>query len=388
MRRTTIVVCFASLLVATTPASAAPRLDLPALTRVAWKLSGLKPKRKVAVVELSPSAFEKRALQVLDRDYPRDQQAYDETVYAALGLLRESEALRPTLVDVHVRGVRSLYDPIARKLYIRRGASANSVLRGLVHALEDQSFDLRRLSPLRRGKRDAALAAAAAVEGSTALFTDALTSRALASHGGSRISLFLRLESEFASATGLRFAATLKNLGGTRAVHGSLRRLPTTTEQIFHVDAYLSREEAGPLELPAVAGGMTLERQDSFGELDVRALLAIYQVPRLDHAGEGWSAGRSAVYRDLAGTEAVAIALDWETDRDALEWREATFAFVNDAFHADEPGPPATVPCEADACWSLGTQIAFVRAGARTALVFGRSAPQVVAVARSLAARS
>ena len=369
---------------AVTPAQAAPPLQLPALTRVAAKLSGLSAKRPVTVVRLAQPALDARALAMLDRDYPRDQQAYDETVYGALGLLGTRDTLRPALVDTYARGVRGLYDPVTRRLYVRNtGDVRRATLHELVHALQDQTFDLRRRSGMRRGQRDAGLAALAAVEGSAMLFTDPVT-RTLQSHGSSRIALFLGLEAEFAYATGLRFAATLRNLGGNAAVHGALRSFPTTTEQIFHVDAFLSREGARRIDLPDSAGGMTLERADTWGELDVRALLAIYQVPRLDHAAEGWAGGRTAIYRDLSGANAVAVVIAHDTERDALEWREAVQTLVNEAYHADTPGAPPTSACEADACWSVGSQVAFTRGGTRTALVIGRSTSQVAAIARAL----
>lgn len=387
-RLTYLALAAAALAVTVTPASAAPPLELPALTRIASKLSGLKAKRKVKVVYLSRAAIEARALAILDREYPRDQRAYDETVYRALGLLSPNDPLRPSLLDVHVEGVRGLYDPVARTLYVRKGADVRqAVLHELVHALQDQTFNLRRLSDLRRGKHDAGLAAAAAVEGSAALATDltrALSTRTFASHGGSHVRLFLGLEAAFPYTTGVRFASTLKNLGGDTAVYGSLRRFPETTEQIFHVDAFLAREAPAAVALPDVAGGMTLERSDSWGELDVRALLAVFQVPRLDHVGEGWAGGRSAVYRDVAGELTTVIALDWENDADALQWREAVYTYVNEAFDADRPGFPASAPCEADTCWSLGEQIAFTRNGTHTALVLGRSVSQVAALSRAI----
>jgi hypothetical protein len=384
-----LALCLAALTAAVTPASAAPPLELPALTRIASKLSGLKPKQKVKVAYVSGPAIEAQALRVLDRDYPRDQQAYDETVYQALALLEPNEHLRPALVDVQVEGVRGLYDPVKRTLYVRKGVDVReTVLHELVHALQDQTFNLRRLSELGRGRRDAGLAAAAAVEGSATLATDlgrSMSTRTLASHGGSHARLFLGLEAAFPYTTGARFASTLKNLGGQSAVYGSLRRFPETTEQIFHVDAFLAREAPASVTLPDVAGGMTLDRTDTWGELDLRALLAVFQVPRLDHVGEGWAGGRTAVYRDVTGEQTVALALDWESETDALQWREAVYTYVNEAFDADTPGFPATSQCEADTCWSLDEQIAFKRSGTHTALVLGRSVSQVAALARAIA---
>jgi hypothetical protein len=380
--------CTVVLTAAVAPASAAPPLELPALTRVASKLSGLKAKQKVKLAYVSGRAIEAQGLKVLDREYPRDQQAYDETVYRALGLLSASEPLRPALVDAQVRGLRGLYDPVTHTLYVRKGVDVRqTVLHELVHALQDQTFNLRRLSDIRRGRRDAGLAASAAVEGSATLASDltrAMSTRSFASHGGSHARLFLGLEAAFPYTTGVRFAATLQNLGGNTAIYGSLRKFPETTEQIFHVDAFLSREAPAAVALPDVAGGMTLDRADTWGELDVRALLAVFQVPRLDHVGEGWSGGRTAVYRDVAGEQTVAVVLQWENETDALQWREAVYTYVNEAFDANVTGFPATAPCEADTCWSLGEQIAFMRNGAQTALVLGRSVSQVAALARAI----
>jgi hypothetical protein len=129
---------------------------------------------------------------------------------------------------------------------------------------------------------------------------------------------------------------------------------------------------------------MTLAGTNTFGELDVRALLAVYGVPRLDHVGSGWGGGRTALYRGAAG-EAAAVALDWDTERDAEEWAEAVVVYVNEAFDAATPGLPAPVACEASLCWQIGGRgIGFVHEGPRTALVVAGSAEAAGAVARTI----
>lgn len=365
-------------------ALAAPRPELPALTRIASKLSGLPVKKSVTLKVVSGPALERHAREQLDRDYPRDRQAYDEVVYRALGLLPPGGSLRPALLRRHVKGLDGLYDARRRIAYVRRGASRrNATLRVLLHALEDQAFDLRRLSALRRGNRDAGLAAAAAVEG-TAAYAHIGTSIRLGASPAAPIDAFVELESEFRQATGARLAATLDHLGGRRAVWSALRRFPETTEQVFHVDAFLGRERAVPMSLPESAAGFTLAGDDTWGELDVRALLAVFQVPRVDLAGTGWGGGVSAVYRGAAG-EAVALVLVWESDADAAQWAEAVEIYVNEAFDAEAPGRPATTPCAASACWRLDRSVAFMRAGTRTALVVGPSVEAAAALASNLA---
>lgn len=391
MRVLLVVICGIALTLATA-ASAGPPLELPTLTRVASRLSGITPKRRVRVVVLKGAAMRREATRLLDREYPRDQQGYDQAVFRALGLLDSAEELRPALLAAHTRNVLGLYDPLRRVLYVRAGRSARrAALHELVHALQDQAFDLRRLSALRRGDRDAAAAAAAAVEGDAAFATQALGGRLSfvdprrLAVSGAPISVFLGLEHEFAYTTGLRFAATLRNLGGTRAVFTALRTFPQTTKQVFHVDAFLTRELPVRIALPETMAGWSLARADTWGELDVRALLATFHVPRLDQAATGWTAGRTGLYRDAAGRESTAVVSDWESELDVAQWMEAASLYVNEAFDADTPGLPATIPCAATVCWALdGRAIAFDRVGRRTALV---AAPETSAAA-SLAVAS
>ncbi len=388
------VACAAALAVAAVPAApAGPPIELPALTRIASRLSGLQSRGQVRVVPLTGAAMDARVMALVARDYPPDQQAYDETLYRALGLLGAGESLHAALA-AEQRGVLGLYDPAQRTVYVRLGPTERpALLHELVHALQDQAFGLGRLADLRRGNRDAANAAAAAVEGDAAFATQVLRGRSLAlaparasaSHGGPKIAVFLGLEHQFPYTTGLRFVASLHNLGGNPAVFGALRRFPETTEQIFHIDAFLAREQALTVVLPPVAAGFALSRSDSFGELDVRALLAVFRVPRLDHAGDGWGGGRTALYLDGTGRRAPVVALDWDTPLDAEQWDEAVLTYVNEAFDADTPGFPALTPCAAEACWSVaGRSIAFARSGVRTALAFGPDLPSAAALAKQI----
>lgn len=353
-----------------------------ALLRIASKVSGLPAKRAVPVVAESPARFRQRRIAALDRLYPAADQRYDDALYTALGVNRGRGLLREALVASQLQ--HALYDPLTRKVYFARGrASRATILPQLVHALQDQSFDLRRLRAL-TGSRDARLAASAAVAGHASLVAQLPGPRASSSHGGPRLDRFLELETGFPTTVGARFAVNLRNLGGNKAVFGALRRFPVTTEQIFHVDKFLEREPAAPIVLPIDAAGLTLGGDDSFGELDVRALLAVFHVPRLDHVGEGWGGGRSAIYR-RGPSEAVVLALDWDSEHDARQWAEAVHVYVNEAFDADEPGLPEPTPCRATACWNLdGHAVAFERVGARTTLVLGADVDTSAQLARAI----
>jgi len=373
-------------LIAVPAANALDRKQAQALLRIAAKASGLKPRAQVRIVVERPAPFASRRVRMLDRAYPRPAQDYDETVYRALGLVTGGKGvLRKALIETESRS--GLYDPVARTAYVRRGSGERAAaLHEIVHALQDQHYDLRRAYKLPGGS-DAMAAAMAAIEGHASLVADVLVPRRTSSHGGTKLARFLQLETGFAYDVGLRFAAELRNLGGNAAVLGSVRRFPETTEQVFHLDKYLERERAIPIALPVDAAGSTLAGSSTFGELDVRALLAVFDVPRLDHAGSGWGGGRTALYRH-AGGDSVAVALDWDSERDALEWLEAVIIYVNEAFDAERPGLPPVTACDATICWQIGDRsIAFVRDGERTALTIGNDVGRVAAVGLAILGR-
>jgi hypothetical protein len=336
------------------------------LLRSASRLSGLPVKRAVAIVEEDVSRFRATRARAFERLYSAADRRYDDELYTALGLSRApgllEEALAKTLVQ------QAFYDLSTRKVYVSRGrASRAAVVQQLVIALQDQSF---RLGPLRlpATSRDARSAAAAALAGHAALVAP-LPVRA--SPSGPRLDRFLELEIGFPATVGLRLAADLRNLGGTKAVFAALRRFPQTTEQVFHVDAFLDREPAVRLSLPVDAAGLALAGDDTFGELDVRALLAVFGVPRLAQAGAGWGGGRSAIYRRGA-TVAAVLALDWDSELDARQWAEAVQGYVTAAFDRAPSDAPGPTPCGATTCWSRsGHAVAFERDGSRTALVLG-----------------
>lgn len=376
MRRLVLIGALAALVAA--PVSLGlDRAQSRALVRVAVRLSGLSERTPVRVVVEQPARFEQRRIAVLDRAYPRAARVYDEGVYRALGLAPGAAgAVRRTLIAVHAGS--GSYDPRTRTAYVRAGrAERAAALREVTHALVDQHFRLTRIRGLRGN--DARLAARAAFEGYTELSIRPVLGPRPPARRDSRLARFLELERGFTESVGLRFVSDLRNLGGSTVALGALRRLPATTEQVFHLDKYLEREPAVPIALPTAAAGLRLREAGTFGELDVRALLAVFGVPRLDRVGSGWGGGRTARYTG-AGKEAVAVALTWDTELDAAQWAAAVGPYVRAAF-----GPASPVTCTATSCWRAGSRaIAFDRSGRRTALVLGADLGLAGALARAV----
>jgi len=382
MKRFLVVALFAAL-VAVPVAAALDGIEARTVLRVAVKLSGLTAREQVRIVVEPKPAFRQRRVTLFDRGYPRARQNYDESVYRMLGLITGGKGtLRKALIEVE--NGTGVYDPASETAYVQAGKGERATaLHEVVHALQDQHFGLDRVARLPAGS-DARAAAAAAIEGHAGLVTNVIATKHASAIPNDNLNRFLELERGFAYSVGLRFAYDLRNLGGRSALLGALKRFPATSEQVFHLDKYLERERAVPIVLPVDAGGMKLVGDGSFGELDVRALLAVFDVPRLGHVGTGWGGGRTALYRGASG-EAVVVALDWDTARDAAEWEEAVGIYVNEAFDSTVPGLPRTTACAATTCWSLdGKSISFLRHERRTVLVLGAGLEQVTMIARSL----
>lgn len=348
--RTLVVICAVAALVAAPVSLGLDRAQSRAIVRVAVKLSGLREQEPVRIVAERRDRFERRRVSVLGRSYPRSALAHDERVYRALGLASgPAGVLRRTWLAVQTGP--GVYDPRSRTAYVRAGATERTAaLREATHALLDQNFRLGRIAG--RG-HDARLAATAAFEGYTELATRAVLGPRRPARANTRLARFLELERGFTESVGLRLISDLRNLGGSTVALGALRRLPATTEQVFHLDKYLEREPAARVALPATAAGLRLREAGTFGELDVRALLAAFGVPGLDRAGSGWGGGRTARYAG-AGGEAIALVLNWDTALDAAQWAAAVAVYVKAAFGT-----------------AASKAVAFERSGRRTALVVG-----------------
>jgi hypothetical protein len=363
-------------------AAARPTLPLSGFLRVATALTGLHAPAGVRVDAVSAPMLRARAVRSLDARYPRGLQAYHEQIYRALGLLGPAEPLRPALLHAFADPAQLVVDGPHRRVSVPAGAAAGGrAVQGLVRLLQDRAFGLTARTPAASQSSDAAIAAFAASDGTAALAARKLrSSQVTPAPPGSRAAAFLALEAAFPEAVGTRLAANLYDIGGNDAVQSVLRRRPVSSEQVFHLDKYLARERPVPIALPPGAAGFSLVRHDSFGELDVRALLAVFTVARLDRVGAGWGGGRSALYRDATGGEAVVLRLDWDTETDAREWQDAVARYVNQAFDAGTPSP-----CQADTCWAPGQRsIAFVRKATHSALVLGPTVTLAAELAHAL----
>ena len=355
MHRFAAIIIFGALLVPTAIASS-PKS--PLLQR-ASALTGLKIRHAVPIVREPRSRFEKDATRTLDQNYPPSVQRLDDELYMGLGLLP---------------AMRARYDPSSRKVRARRSPAPArpELLRELARALVDQNFNLRRLKGLRARDRDAALAAVSVVDGIAAVASGA---RVPPLHGPP-LQRFLDVEQNAGLEFGRNLIEQLRYLGGRSAVATALRSFPRTTAQVVQVDKFLQHEPAVGVPLLAAAGDAQLTASETFGELDVLALLRAYDVTDADAVATGWSGGRVALYTGPNGS-AVALVLRWQGDEEAARWRASVAGYVGAAF------PDATPRlCPAvTACWLDGTrELAVADTGTTTVFTSGVNAELLAAI--------
>ena len=368
-RLVALVIC--ALLVAPLAAATPPRTSV--LLRLASQRSGLKIRRPVRVASEPTKRFDAHMQRAVDREYPPSVQRLDDAIYLGLGLLPAEHTIRSTLVSTTAQS-RAYYDPAARVLRVRRrpAPKSNELIHQLVRALVDQNFGLRRIAGLRARDRDAAFAASAVVDGVAAA---ASRIRALPPQG-SPLTRFLAVEQSGGLEFGRRLISELRYLGGNAAVATALRKFPRTTEDILHVDKFLEREPALPV-LPAVAiADLRLTASETFGELDVLALLRAFDVANADVVADGWGGARVALYSSARGNQAVALILRWDTNDDAAEWREAVPHYVAAAF----PNVQERLCPVVDHCWLAGDrELATITRGNSSVFASGYEAEVIAA---------
>lgn len=202
----------------------------------------------------------------------------------------------------------------------------------LVHALEDQVFDLSRIDALLADCQEEAFQAAlAVVEGSATYhmvrYADTeLTRQERSTLGGGapepEVPPFLLYEMRWPYDAGYGWA---KWAVDNRELDPSLREFPTTTEQILHPE----REDGPPTPLdipdlgPALGAGWSdLDVQDA-GESWLASLIGLrLEWPTAEGAAGGWDGG---LMRSWSDGERVAVVLEtaWDSLGDAKEFTDA-----------------------------------------------------------------
>lgn len=320
--------------------------------------SGMELRRPVRLEERSREDLDRYLRVKLDEELPQEEARARTEAYALLGLVPGDLDLRGLLLDLYGEQVAGFYEPDSTALYVLDDQPEDALrallVHELVHAVQDQSTDLRALTAHEVGN-DRATAAMAAIEGHATLVMfeflteemtgapidlgavpdfgaqvgpalEAMSSQFPALAGAPRV---VRESLIFPYVAGATFVQGLWG-GGTRQ-HPFGASMPLSTEQVIDPGA------APPLEVRIDIDGATPVLDDTFGQLELRILVedVLGAEPAAARAlVAGWDGDRWLLAEGSDGSRSLALAIVWdgEAARDA-------FARAVGAASAAFPGP-------------------------------------------------
>jgi hypothetical protein len=282
-------------------------------------------------------------------------------------------------LDVMTESLGGYYDPEEDQLVLVRrdevfssealdGASEEEQVAAheLVHALQDQHFDLQSIRNREYDDDDVDVAVTSLIEGdasfamawfaqpgmtpwldtidlgaSDLLFHDATGSSALG-----RAPRPIYDSTLFPYTVGMEFAQRVVRERGWDGLDAAFATPPLSTEQILHPRRYLGPRPDWPtrLELPDLSAtfgpGWSHVSTNTMGELAIRSVLhqhTVLERAMRAAAAEGWDGDRYGVYVHEDGTLAVVWATTWDSLNDANEFARVADQWVR-TLNDDEPG--------------------------------------------------
>ena len=315
--------------VGTTPSEPEGSLASKDSKQVARTLVKVSEMRGIPATKLVPGVKLERA-QLVARVKDKALREYPPEALRREGLLLQIIGFAPPTFDYLGEMIKLLeaqlegfYEPKNGTMYLAadlKGPQADATLaHELVHALQDQKWDLRKRSDYKPGRGDESMAIACLAEGdATSLMLDFVmkpTRSALdvppdsireLMKGGMEtgdvqsVPHILRSTLVAPYMEGIAFVHELRRKGGWAAVDRAWDRLPTTTEQILHAGKWEAQEAALTVPAPtasALGEGWKNEDQDTYGELGFALTYAEWMSDdeaRL--AASGWGGDRSSAF--------------------------------------------------------------------------------------------
>ncbi|HEU5082491.1 MAG TPA: hypothetical protein VFU14_04065 [Acidimicrobiales bacterium] len=306
---------------------------------------GLEYQRDVVVELADDDEFEARLLEDFEEDIGEIEDV--EVFYRALGLLDAETSLLDELRAIYSAGVLGFYDPETDELVVR-GLSATpyvrkTIVHELVHALDDQHFELHR-EQYDEEKDEIATGFSAVVEGNARRIEQAwlgeqpadvreqadAEERAFAD--GIDVDAFpeiLLFEIGAPYELGQIFVGALVSQGDERAVDAALTDPPRTSEQVLFPPLYEQREAR--IEVPVPPADGEVVDDGVVGALFWFGLLTTgdSEVGPQDafRAVQGWGGDWAVTWED-GDADCVRVDVVGDTDDDTDEIERALTAWA------------------------------------------------------------
>lgn len=305
------------------PASAKEQRQIARTLKRVSELRGLQSKKEVPGKQLARVDLVKHVKEKALREYPADALKREGQLLQLMGFAPVTFDYMGEMMKLLESQLEGLYEPLDGTMYLAselEGDEAKATLaHELVHALQDQYWDLKTRSTYHPGEGDKSLALAALAEGdATSVMLDFMVmpdrsaldipdeglremmsgSMAMGSNLES-VPNILKTSLVAPYVEGIQFVHKMRRKGGWENLNKAWNRLPSSTEQILHIEKWEKNEEAIKIPAPtanALGNGFKMEDEDTFGEL-----------------------GFSLSYGEwMPADDARKIASDWGGDRSAM----------------------------------------------------------------------
>ncbi|HEX8178093.1 MAG TPA: hypothetical protein VF525_00980 [Pyrinomonadaceae bacterium] len=290
---------------------------------------------------------------------------------AAGGMLPEGTDLATLAASFAAASAGATYSPLDKQVLLLadphgQNATNDSLLtHELVHALQDQHFDLLQLLLVRPYNFDREEALFAIVEGDAMdvqrrlELGDAFTRRPLeevARFEDDRFgeyrkeigALFPPLLTEtfiFRYRDGVRFVEAVRRKGGARGVDELFRRPPASSEQVLHPEKYFASEAPRDVALDErafTAQGWQAGAATPLGEIGVRGLLLkVLPVREAARAAAGWGGDRAYLFERTGSAALFVWQTVWDKPEDAAEFCRAYNTLNERTAEASDRSDPA-----------------------------------------------
>lgn len=296
----------------------------------------LNATRTIPGITLNREALLARVRKKIESEVPAEAIVRDGRVLELMGVVPAGFDYFGETMKLLESQLGGFYDPATQEMVLAgdlSGPGANAALsHELVHALQDQHWDLKARTHYRPGESDKSLALSALAEGdATSAMMDVMI-RAMSNDRnatdvdddvmaaqleagmdigvGGRVPHILKTSLAAPYIEGMRFVHALRRSGGWAEVNRAWERSPSTSEQIRHPEKWKTNEAAiliPPPSATALGAGWTKSFDDTVGEIGLSLAFAEwFGADEGRRAASDWGGDRLALFE--SGNK-IALAL-------------------------------------------------------------------------------
>jgi hypothetical protein len=363
-------------------------------------LRGLELKAPVPKGVKGRDQIRQYVVKQLAKDYPPERLEKDRQVYVLLGLLEPDLDLHQAILDLLTDQIAGFYDTDTETFYIadwipdsmQRPVMAHE----LMHALQDQHFDLDALLKAVEDNDDRLLALEALIEGEgvavmfdymlkpvgtqfqflpglAEMIEDNAGVADSASSVFARSPAYLRSLLTFPYSYGAGFLQYFRKRRGWEEMSSLYASPPLSSEQILHPEKYFEvRDDPTPLApqgpLTPIPAQWPRLHQGVLGEFTLfQALDPSGDEKAARIASEGWDGDLFELFEGPQGQLALVLRTVWDTPEDAVEFHQAEQSVLLKRYPAQEEIEKAAAE---QVAWQSGSlQIRLSLSGAQVDLV-------------------